>query len=132
MHSAGFVDILEYYASAALCTPLCSHIGYVKKSSNQRIFHCLVYGSPMDQKLSTKRRGLRAEILNKHEANSLPVDIEVVHICTFTQFFKVLQCRHNYLTITKLRKRSQSCSCSPSSPPFCLVLCSLLTLMVSK
>lgn len=52
------------------------------------------------EKLSPKRRGLRAKISNKHEINSLPADIKGVYICTYQKFFKVLQCRLRYLTIT--------------------------------
>lgn len=133
MHSAGFVDILKYCASAALFTSLWSYCVNIKKASNQRIFYCLKYGSLIIKISQPKDVGLRLKISKKHEANSLPVDIKVVHICTFTHFFKVSERRCGHLTITRLRKRSPLVvAIHPHLLPFCLVLCSLLTLMVSK
>lgn len=78
----------------------------LRKAHNQRIFHCLEYGSLIIKSFQPKDVGLRPKKSKKHEATSLPVDIKVVHICTFTQFFKVSEYRCSHLTITRLRKRS--------------------------
>lgn len=88
MHSAGFVDILKYYASAALFPSFALLLWLVLKGQQlaKNISLCGVWITDY-QKLSSKNRRLRAKISNKHEINSVPVDIKVVYICTFSKFF---------------------------------------------
>lgn len=86
-------------------------------------------------RLRAKKKKIKS---NKHEANSLPVDIKVAHICKFFFFQSFSGVYHFNLLIDhkrspeKEKKRSFGCSCSSSSPPLRHVLSSLLTLMVSK
>lgn len=88
MHSAGFVDILKYYASAALFTSSVLLLWVVVKCEQlaKNISLCGIWITDY-QKLSSKSRKLRAKISNKHEINSLQVDTEVFYICTFSKFF---------------------------------------------
>lgn len=114
------------------------------KAGNHRIFSmCEIWITDFQKALTHKLGGrLRAKKKkkksNKHEANSLPVDIKVAHICKFFFFQSFSGVYHFNLLIDhkrspeKEKKRSFGCSCSSSSPPLRHVLSSLLTLMVSK
>lgn len=106
MHSTGFVDIPEYYASAALFTSFVLLLWFVLKGRHASKEYFTVWN--MDHWLweaVAPTRGLRAKISNKHEINSLPADIKGVYICTYQKFLKVLQCRLRYLTITGACKK---------------------------
>lgn len=85
MHSAGFVDILKYYASAALFTSSVLLLWVVVKCQQlaKNISLCRKWITDY-QKLSSKSRKLRAKTSNKHEINSPPVDTEMFYICTFS------------------------------------------------